>query len=94
MPRLTKTLIALCYLLPLTLPASDFPPLQPLIDKTPEGETLIPEPGIYAGPVVIDKSMILDGQNKVTIDAGGSGSVVVLDTDGAKLRNLHLNNSV
>ena len=93
MPRLTKALIALCYLLPLTLPATDFPPLQPLIDNTPEGEILTPEPGIYAGPVVIDKPMILDGQNKVTIDASGKGSVIVLDTDGATLRNLHLTNS-
>ena len=93
MRRLTKTLITLCYLLPLSLHAADYPPLQPLIDKTPEGETLTPAPGVYAGPVVIDKPMILDGQNKVTIDAGGSGSVVVLDTDGATLRNLHLTNS-
>lgn len=93
MHGLTKTLIALCCLLPLNLPAADYPPLQPLIDKTPEGETLTPEPGVYAGPVVIDKPIILDGQNKVTIDAGGSGSVIVLKTDGATLRNLHLTNS-
>jgi nitrous oxidase accessory protein len=93
MPGITKTIIALCCLLPLQVFAADYPPLQPLIDKTPAGATLIPEPGIYAGPVVIDKSIILDGQNKVTIDAGGSGSVIVLDTDGATLRNLHLTNS-
>jgi len=89
----TKTLITLCCLWSFNLLAADYPPLQPLIDQTPEGETLIPEPGIYAGPVVIDKPFILDGQHKVTIDAGGRGSVVVLDTDGATLRNLHLTNS-
>ena len=89
----TKTLITLCCLWSFNLLAADYPPLQPLIDQTPEGETLIPAPGIYAGPVVIDKSIILDGQHKVTIDAGGNGSVVVLDTDGATLRNLHLTNS-
>ena len=93
MHGLTKTLIALFYLLPLNLPAADYPPLQPLIDRTPAGETLIPAPGIYAGPVVIDKSIILDGQNKVTIDAGGTGTVILLKTDGATLRNLHLTNS-
>jgi len=93
MQGLTKTLVALCSLLPLNLPATDYPPLQPLIDNTSEGQTLMPAPGVYAGPVVIDKPIILDGQNKVTIDAGGSGSVVVLDTDGATLRNLHLTNS-
>jgi nitrous oxidase accessory protein len=93
MQGLAKTLIALCCLLPLNLSAAGYPPLQPLIDNTAEGQTLMPAPGVYAGPVVIDKPIILDGQNKVTIDAGGSGSVVVLDTDGATLRNLHLTNS-
>jgi nitrous oxidase accessory protein len=93
MHGLIKIVITLCYLLPLNLLAADYLPLQPLIDQTPEGATLIPEPGIYAGPVVIDKPIILDGQNKVTINAGGSGSVIVLDTDGATLRNLHLTNS-
>ncbi len=93
MPGFTKTLIALCCLLSFDLLAADYPPLQPLIDKTPEGETLMPEPGIYSGPVVIDKPIILDGQNSVTIDAGGKGTVILLDTDGATLRNLHLTNS-
>jgi len=93
MHGLTKILIALCCLLPLNLPAADYPPLQPLIDQTPVGETLTPEPGIYAGPVVIDKSIILDGKNKVTIDAGGTGTVILLKTDGATVRNLHLTNS-
>lgn len=93
MHGLTKTLIAFCSLLPLNLPAAEYPPLQPLIDQTPVGETLTPEPGVYAGPVVIDKSIILDGQNKVTIDAGGTGTVILLQTDGATLRNLHLTNS-
>jgi nitrous oxidase accessory protein len=93
MHRLTKSLIALGCLLPLNLLAADYPPLQPLIDETPVGGTLIPEPGIYAGPIVINKPAILDGQHKVTIDAGGRGSVIVLKTDGATLRNLHLTNS-
>ena len=37
--------------------------------------------------------MTLDGQGKVTIDSGGKGSVIVLDTDGATVKNLHLTNS-
>ncbi len=74
-------------------PAEELKPLQPLIDKTPAGETLVPPPGRYAGPVVITRSINLDGQGKVTIDAGGKGSVIVLKTDGATLRRLHLTNS-
>ena len=67
--------------------------LQPLIDATPDGETLVPAPGVYRGPVMITRPIILDGQGEVTIDSGGAGSVVVLQTDGATLRNLHLTNS-
>ncbi|RMG28138.1 MAG: nitrous oxide reductase family maturation protein NosD [Gammaproteobacteria bacterium] len=68
-------------------------PLQPLIDRTPPNGTLRLPPGRYAGPVVIDKPMVLDGQGKATIDAGGKGSVILLKTNGAEIRNLHLTHS-
>lgn len=68
-------------------------PLQPLIEKANPGDTLTLEPGVYAGPIIIDKPLTIDGQNHATIDAGGKGSVVYLDTDGALLKNLHLTNS-
>ena len=70
-----------------------YPPLQELVDKVKKGETLVPPPGTYSGPVYVDQPITIDGQNKVTIDAGGKGSVVVLDTDGAVLKNLRLTNS-
>jgi len=73
--------------------ADALPAFQALVDRTPEGGTLVPPPGVYAGPVVVDKPMVIDGQGKVTIDGGGKGSVVVLDTDGATLKNLHLTHS-
>lgn len=73
--------------------AEDFIPLQPLIDKLSKGDTLVLPPGTYAGPVTIEKAITLDGQNKVTIDAEGKGSVIYLDTDGATIKNLHLTNS-
>ena len=69
------------------------PPLQPLIDAASKGETITPPPGIYAGPVIIDAAITLDGQNRVTIDGGGKGSVIYLDTDGASIRNLRIINS-
>jgi nitrous oxidase accessory protein len=70
-----------------------WPPLQPLVDATEEGGVLMPEPGTYAGPVVVDKPMTIDGRDQVTIDAGGKGTVVLLDTDGATLKNLRLTNT-
>lgn len=73
--------------------ADGYPKLQPLVDAAEENSTLIPPPGTYAGPVILDKKLTIDGEGKVTIDAGGKGSVIYLDTDGATIRNLHLTNS-
>ncbi len=92
MYRWLKAIIAVCLLLPVPAAAA-YTPLQPLIDEAEEGSTLLLEPGTYAGPVVIDKPLTLDGQGKATIDAGGKGSVILLDTDDAVVRNLHLTNS-
>lgn len=86
-------IVCLASFMPAMLLANDVLPLQAMIDDTPEGGTLVPPPGNYAGPVVIEHPMTLDGNNQVTIDAGGKGTVVLLDTDGATLRNLHLTNS-
>ena len=88
-----RRLVLLIFVFPLSVAANTFLPLQPLIDKAEEGSTLLLEPGTYAGPVVINKPLTLDGKGKVTIDAGGKGSVIVLDTDGAIVRNLRLTNS-
>ena len=88
-----RLLLVCCCLLPLSVLAEAYPPLQPLIDATADGETLIPPPGIYAGPVVIERPINLDGQHQVVINNGGKGSVIILKTDGATVRNLHLTNS-
>jgi len=54
---------------------------------------LIPPPGTYSGPIYVEQPLTIDGKGLVTIDAGGKGSVVYLDTDGATVKNLHLTNS-
>lgn len=69
------------------------PNLQPLIDEAKPGDVITPPPGVYAGPLLIDKAVTLDGQGQVTIDAGGTGSVIVIKADGATVRNLHLTNT-
>ncbi len=93
MYRWLKAFVAVCLLQFAAATAQALPPLQPLIDAAEEGATLLLEPGTYAGPVIIDKPLTLDGQGQVTIDAGGKGSVILLDTDGAVIRNLRLTNS-
>lgn len=69
------------------------PPFQQLVDAAEPNALLTPPRGTYAGPVHVDKPLTIDGRHQVTIDAGGEGSVIVLDTDGATLKNLRLTNS-
>ncbi len=80
-------------LLPVCQAWAGYPSFQQLVDATESGGTLVPPPGTYAGPVIISEPITIDGANQVTIDAGGKGSVVVLDTDGATLKNLRLTHS-
>ena len=80
-------------LVPALAGATALRPLQPLLDAAEEGATLVLAPGTYAGPVVVDKPMVIDGGNQATIDAGGKGTVILLDTDGATIKNLHITNS-
>ncbi len=71
-------------------PAWALPPLQLYVALTPPGGTLRPEPGTYAGPVVIDKPMVLDGGGRVTVDGGGEGTVLTIKADGVTVRGLRL----
>ncbi len=73
--------------------AAPLPSLQPLIDAAKDGDVITPEAGVYDGHLIIEKSVTLDGQNRVTLDAGGKGSVITLRADGATLKGLHLRNS-
>jgi len=68
-------------------------PLQPLIDATPVAGTLKLEPGVYAGPVSIERPLTIDGGGKATIDGGGQGTVVTMATSGATLAGVRIVNS-
>jgi nitrous oxidase accessory protein len=68
-------------------------PFQALVDAAPAGSVLRPPAGAYAGPVMLTKPLIIEGGGKVTIDAGGRGSVFTIAADGATLRGLHLTGS-
>ncbi len=67
--------------------------LQLLIDLTPNGHTIRPEPGEYAGPIVINRPIVIDGGGKVTINGHGKGSVMTIAADGVEVRNLRLTGS-
>jgi nitrous oxidase accessory protein len=73
--------------------AETLPPLQLFIDLTPAGTTLRPPPGVYGGPVVIDRAIVLDGQGQVTVDGQGSGTVIRVRADDSELRGLQIRGS-
>lgn len=77
----------------LTVSAAEYPKMQDLVDAANPGAVIEPPPGTYAGPVTIDKPVTIDGHGKVTIDAGGKGSVVYIESDGVSLQGLRLTNS-
>ena len=68
-------------------------PFQDLVDAAPAGSVLRPPPGNYAGPVVLKKSLTIEGDGKVTIDAGDKGTVFSLEAGNSKLRGIHLTGS-
>ena len=68
-------------------------PFQELVDAAAPGSVLKPPPGVYAGPVNVDKQLTIDGGGKVTIDAGDKGTVFVFKADASTLRGLHLTGS-
>lgn len=70
-----------------------YPSFQDLVDKAGKNAILNPEPGIYAGPVVLEFPITIDGRDSVTIDGGGKGTVIYIDTDGATVKGLRLTNS-
>ncbi|MDV7341063.1 nitrous oxide reductase family maturation protein NosD [Terasakiella sp. A23] len=67
--------------------------LQELINQTAEGETLVPPPGVYNEHIKLTKPIKIDGQGKVIVDAGGEGTVMLIETDGATITGMTFQNS-
>ncbi len=84
-----KTIALLLVVLFLASPVLAFS-LQHQINMTPEGETLKPKPGLYAGPITIDRNIVFDGGNEVTITNQGEGTVLTITGEGAQVRNVRL----
>ena len=69
------------------------PPMQLFVELTPTGGVLQPPPGVYSGPVVIERRITLEGGGGVTIDGGGNGTVVQVKADGSIIRGVKITNS-
>jgi nitrous oxidase accessory protein len=74
-------------------PAGTTGTIEMMIQDAAPGTVIVPPPGHYVGHVILDKPVILDGRGRVTLDAGGNGSVVDIQADNATLRGFHLVNT-
>ncbi|MDH5748565.1 MAG: nitrous oxide reductase family maturation protein NosD [Rhodospirillales bacterium] len=63
------------------------------VAKARPGDTLILEPGIHAGPVVIDKSVIVEGRSGAVVQGSGRGSTIRVSAPDVILRGLTVTGS-
>jgi len=57
------------------------------------GATIIVPPGVYNGPFLIDKPVILEGKGKAIIDGGGQGDVITVHAPDVTIRGFVVRNS-
>lgn len=67
-------------------------PLQPLVANAAGGDRILLAKGRYSGPLVIDRTLTLNGEDGAVIDGGGAGHAVVIDApdtviDGVDVEN-------
>jgi nitrous oxidase accessory protein len=62
--------------------------LQPLIDATDPGGTLVLPPGTYTGPAVVDRPITIEGVDLPIVQGDGTGSVLTVRADDAVVRGL------
>ncbi|RIL06624.1 MAG: nitrous oxide reductase family maturation protein NosD [Proteobacteria bacterium] len=74
-------------------PVAALRPLQPLVDATPAGGELRIPPGSWAGPVVLRRPITLDGGGAATISGEGRGTVLRIETAGARVRGITITGS-
>jgi nitrous oxidase accessory protein len=63
------------------------------ISSASAGDVLQLQPGVYAGPVIVDKPLTLAGVAGSIIDAGGQGRVITVDAPDVVLSNLTVRGS-
>ncbi len=69
------------------------PALQEIIAGAVAGDVLTLEPGTYAGPITIDKPLVIAGKPGATVIGDGKGSVVTIESEGVTVRGLTVSGS-
>ena len=68
-------------------------PLNDLIAKLQPGDTLLLSAGHYSGPVIIDRSIKIEGTPGAVIDGLGAGHVILVDAPDVVVQGLTITNS-
>ncbi|MBV2184283.1 MAG: nitrous oxide reductase family maturation protein NosD [Rhizobium sp.] len=69
------------------------PSLQEIIAGASAGDVLTLEPGTYAGPITIDKPLVIAGKPGAKVIGDGKGSVVTIEAEGVTVRGLDVSGS-
>lgn len=94
MKRYRMVLVLLLILLPLRLQAQPVAfDLRAALATAAPGATITVPPGVYAGPLQIDKPVVLEGQAMPVIDGGGAGDVITINAPGVTIRGFVVRNS-
>ena len=71
-------------------PAGELSPLQARLDAAAPGSTVVVEPGLYAGDLVIDRPLRLVGRGRPLLQGSGRGSVVRVRADGVTVEGFRI----
>lgn len=74
-------------------PQGPYTTIQAALVAAHDGDTILVRAGTYQGPIVVNKSITLEGENFPVIDNGGEGTVVTLAAPASVLRGFELRGS-
>ncbi|MEW5985519.1 MAG: nitrous oxide reductase family maturation protein NosD [Chloroflexota bacterium] len=74
-------------------PDGPYMTIQAALDEAQDGDTIEVRGGRYAGPLVVEKSVTLQGVDWPVIDGGGRGTVVTLAAPGVIFRGFEVRGS-
>lgn len=89
----TAVALALPLLVPSASATTMLVDLQSMIDAAPPGSTITLGSGVYAGRVVIDKPLTIEGGGAAIVDGGGDGSTIEVTAPDVTIRHLTIRNT-
>lgn len=90
---LVRALVALLGMLPFSPGLARTPSLAERIDQARAGAVIHLAPGTWAGPVTIDKTLVLEGEAGAVVEGNGKGSVITVTAPRAEIRGLTIRGS-